>query len=502
MNQLLILTEAGQSIGYGHYMRCSALQNEAENQGIPTKMILYVKGDEKFDVEGKVCNWLDTHELNKELETEKQFDTVLIDSYLADEKMYVFLKTKFEKVIVIDDYNRIKYDADLIINPNVFFEQIDYSNQKATCIGGKEFVLLRSIFTSLKNNTTDKTADKIENHSQNSKNGETILITIGGTDFRNLLPQLVEYCLNQNLQQIQVICPQENQRKELETIFPKNEKIEFLGKQSAKEMYDLYQKNDSIISACGQTLHELASQGKPTIGICLAIDQVPNQKYYLEKKFLLENINWNDTNLEEKISSQINTFQNSNLKQIIQNYAPSLVGKNGLEKCITAIFPKSLLTFRIAQLEDAKTYFEWANDEAVRANAFDSEPIIWENHLAWFENKVNSNSLLLLFFLEKSTIPIGQVRIDWNSETTNKNNEKEGWIDYSVCKNHRGKKLATQMLIQTTQLLDKQPISISLKGIVKKENLPSQKAFLRANFTHIDSPNVNDFDCVIFQYGK
>lgn len=497
MNQLLILTEAGESIGYGHYMRCSALQKEAQNQGITTKMILYVKGNEKFDVDGNIYNWLETSKLDTQ--TQKQFDSVLVDSYLANEKIYQLLKTKFKKVIVIDDYNRIKYDADLIINPNVFFEQIDYSNQKAKCIGGKEFVLLRPIFIASKNKIAEK---KEKNSIQDTENIENILITIGGTDFRNLLPQLIQICLNQKLKQIQVICPQENQRKELENQFLKKEKVkslDILGKQSAQEMYNLYQQNDVVISACGQTLHELASQGKQTIGICLAIDQIPNQKYYIEKQFLLENINWNDKDLETKIRSQITTFQSTPLKKLIQNYAPSLVGKNGTKKCIKVIFPQQNLTFRTAQLNDAKLYFEWANDEAVRTNAFNSEPIIWENHLAWFKNRINSNSLLLLFFLEKSNIPIGQVRIDWN---TDKTEENIGWVDYSVGKNYRGQKLATQMLIQTTQLLNKQPISISLKGIVKKENIPSQKAFLRADFTHIDSQNVNDFDCLIFQYRK
>ena len=56
------------------------------------------------------------------------------------------------------------------------------------------------------------------------------------------------------------------------------------------------------------------------------------------------------------------------------------------------------------------------------------------------------------------------------------------------------------MLIDTTKLLKKQTISILLQGIVKKENIASQKAFLRANFEHIDSQNVNDFQCLIFQY--
>lgn len=489
MNKLLILTEAGKSIGYGHYMRCSALQKEAKKQGLKTKMLLHVNGSESFEVEGEIYNWLEDKILKINI-LSKEFDIVLIDSYLANENIYSDLKQNFKKVVVIDDYNRIDYDADLIINPNVFFEQIDYTNQKAKCIGGKEFVLLRPIFISSKEHENRQTTDK---------NIDNLLITIGGTDFRNLLPKLIKVCLNQNLKKVQVICPQENERKELEKKFLRNENIEILGKQSAEEMHELYLKNNLVISACGQTLHELASLGKPTIGICLAIDQVPNQKYYLEKSFLLENINWDDINIATKISSQITNFQNLDLKRVIQNYAPTLIGKNGVNKCIEAIFSNQTLTFRTAQLQDAKIYFEWANDEAVRENAFNSEPIVWENHLAWFESKIASSSLLLLFFLESSNTPIGQVRVDWNTDTQDRE-EKNGWIDYSVSKNYRGKKLATKMLIHTVKLLQKQPTSISLKGIVKQENMASQKAFLRANFEHIDSQNVNNFECQVFQY--
>ncbi|WP_375560711.1 GNAT family N-acetyltransferase [Bernardetia sp. OM2101] len=501
MNKLLILTEAGESIGYGHYMRCLALQKEAQNQSISTKMILHVKGNEKFDVNGKIYNWLDKSELNIKIDAEikNQFDTILVDSYLADEEIYRFLKTKFKKVIVIDDYNRINYDADLIINPNVFFEQIDYSNQKAKCIGGKKFVLLHSIFTSLEN----KTQENDNTQNQNPQPVENILITLGGTDFRDLLPQLILICLNQNLKKIQVICPQDTQREELENKFLEKIKIKnltILGKQSTQEMYNLYQKNDIIISACGQTLHELASQGKPTIGICLTIDQVPNQKYYLDKHFLLENINWNDKALEEKISSQLNTFQNSHLQKIIQNYAPSLVGLNGVKICMDSIFPNQLLTFRTAQLKDAQIYFEWANDELSREYAFNNEPIKWENHLVWFKNKINSNSLLFIFFLENSNDAIGQTRIEWDTQTINETEKTIGWLDNSVSKNHRGKKLATQMLIQIIQLLEKLPISITLKGIIKKENLASQKSLLGANFIHTETQTINNSDCVILQY--
>jgi len=40
-----------------------------------------------------------------------------------------------------------------------------------------------------------------------------------------------------------------------------------------------------------------------------------------------------------------------------------------------------------AASKDAELIYNWANDPEVRNNAVNNEPIIYENHLEWFNKK-------------------------------------------------------------------------------------------------------------------
>ena len=65
-------------------------------------------------------------------------------------------------------------------------------------------------------------------------------------------------------------------------------------------------ESDIAISACGQTLYELARVGVPTIGICAAENQLQNIEGWRKSGFL-EYIGWhNDENLPERILEAIN----------------------------------------------------------------------------------------------------------------------------------------------------------------------------------------------------
>ncbi|WP_051203355.1 hypothetical protein [Hugenholtzia roseola] len=314
MKKLLIITEAGKGIGLGHYTRCSAIQQEALKNKIDALMLLYLRENSEFSIKGEVFNWLENIEKIKEYAS---YGYVLVDSYLATSLHFDFLNQHFKKVFVIDDYNRIEYRADLIINPNVFFQKKSYKNQNV--IGGKELVILRESF-------------KRENPIKPKENMNRLLITIGGSDFRNLLPTLLEVALQTTIPEIFIIDPE---AKLFSKDLPK--RVHLLAKQTEQEMFDNYQKADIVISACGQTLHELASMSKPTVGICLDIDQEPNQVYYFNQSFLLKKIEWNNTDLSEKILQNISFLEPFYVRNLIYHYAPTLVSKKGTERLLTLL---------------------------------------------------------------------------------------------------------------------------------------------------------------------
>lgn len=127
-----------------------------------------------------------------------------------------------------------------------------------------------------------------------------------------------------------------------------------------------------------------------------------------------------------------------------------------------------------ANENDCDLIFQWANEELVRKNSFNSNKIKYEEHVKWFKNKLGSADCYLYIFYLDGT-PAGQARLDVEN--------KVGLISYSLDKNYRGKALALEMLNLLEQKICESNIDIgSLIGYVKTDNLASQKIFERLNY--------------------
>lgn len=65
---------------------------------------------------------------------------------------------------------------------------------------------------------------------------------------------------------------------------------------------------------------------------------------------------------------------------------------------------------RKATPEDMKMLFDWANDEDVRRNSFNSNKITWEEHKVWFERLMKDENQYQ-YILMVDDIPAGQIRL-------------------------------------------------------------------------------------------
>jgi len=274
--KVLFLNESGVGIGLGHVTRTNALSSFLVSQGFETAMRTYEcsrQGEEPGD-------WLSTTQWQ-----DTNADCVIIDSYLASVEHYRAIRAVFPRVVAIDDFNRISYPVDLVINPNVFFLELDYSNQKARTIGGIDYIILRESFRKCK---------------ERGGSGSGVLLTLGGSDFRGLLPRLAG--LADRLPALTIVCPESGLFEDLRSRFPG---VRVLGRLTEEQMLEEYLAAAVVISGCGQSLHELAYLGVNTTGICLAPDQVLNRAYYLSSGFLNQSVDWDDSNLEDKILGSV-----------------------------------------------------------------------------------------------------------------------------------------------------------------------------------------------------
>lgn len=134
------------------------------------------------------------------------------------------------------------------------------------------------------------------------------------------------------------------------------------------------------------------------------------------------------------------------------------------------------LTVRKANLEDTELYFEWANDEEVRNQSFNSNLIDWINHQKWFNEKIKNENCLLFVFEINNEETVGQVRLEKNDKTNS------CIIGVSISQNFRGKKLASQLISKASTLFFEENPSYTIYAYIKRENFASVKSFEQAGF--------------------
>lgn len=127
------------------------------------------------------------------------------------------------------------------------------------------------------------------------------------------------------------------------------------------------------------------------------------------------------------------------------------------------------IRLRPARISDMDLIFQWANDDECRKNSFHIEKIDYEDHVKWFQSKLNTKQCDM-FIVCRGEMPIGQIRLDYEG--------KKAIISYSVAKEERRKGYGKIMLQLLEQEVKNQPTKIdTLEGLVKEQNIASQKKF-------------------------
>lgn len=138
---------------------------------------------------------------------------------------------------------------------------------------------------------------------------------------------------------------------------------------------------------------------------------------------------------------------------------------------------KTQVAFKIrtAAPEDCRLLWEWANDPAVRAGAFSSDPIPWERHLDWFKGKQADPNCTLYILMDGQGHPLGQVRFDRQPDGSAE-------TDISIARDYRGRGMGTQALGLACESFRESGKARRIVAFIKPENAPSLKAFEKAGF--------------------
>jgi RimJ/RimL family protein N-acetyltransferase len=135
-----------------------------------------------------------------------------------------------------------------------------------------------------------------------------------------------------------------------------------------------------------------------------------------------------------------------------------------------------LTRLRPAVADDARLLWEWANDPQVRASAFNSEPIGWDGHLAWFTRKLRDEGCMILLALSEADAPVGQIRFDRAADGSVE-------IDVSVAPEQRGQGLGSELIrVGVREYLDRTGAT-HVDAWIKASNFASRRAFESAGFS-------------------
>lgn len=285
MANLLILTDGGGDIGFGHVVRCIAIKN-AWSSG-SARLLVQMEGDALAFNDTEPFDWLNSSEKLRDYAAENL--VLLVDSYRPDEDYFRLLRKIFSFIVVFDDYNRISYPVDLVICPAVYGNLIDYSNQIAKTVGGAEYVILRPDILA---------ARKLETR----QSIESVLVTFGGSPLNETLYQQVIDILEGNGYQAKVVAGNDLLAKKLRT---NNSQI--FGRLDTLMMAELMTSVDVAISGAGQTLNELAWLGIPAFSVKTGEDQHGNWDFYKRNNLSVASVLPNDHNFEYTI---VNTLKN------------------------------------------------------------------------------------------------------------------------------------------------------------------------------------------------
>lgn len=473
---LIIRADASPQMGTGHVMRCLALAEPWLASG--SKVVLashqlppaLAERAEKAGIvlqpiADKAGSLVDaSHTIS--LAAQHRNAWLVVDGYHFGDAYQQALKQARLQVLLVDDFGRAAhYYAYYVLNQNLGATPAWYPRRDSTThlLLGTRYVQLRGEF--LKQDKDVNTGWEVPNQ---------VLVTLGGSDPDNVTGKIIDI-LNE-IPSINVTVVIGGSNPHWNSLLSKAQQsasnIHLV--QNASNMPELMAQTDLAIAAGGTTAWEFAYMGVPMLTIVLADNQRSNGEQ-LETAGVAVNLGWHEDLAPENLAKQVvELMKDWQRLDAMSAKARQLVDGLGSFRVWLRLNETSL-TLRPATPDDAKLIFDWANDAGVRAVSFSSEPIVWENHLGWFNAKLSDSHYRIWVATDTEGTPLGQVRFQLEGSAAT--------ISISLDAAQRGKNRGS-LLIWTAsrQLFHELPALTEIHAYIKPDNSASIRAFEKAEF--------------------
>lgn len=483
MGTLVIRTDASARIGTGHIIRCLALAQAWQREGgqavflsrcvsnalrkrITAEGFDFISLDKShpdpFDIDFTLAEVDRLKNRNMELKT-----WIVVDGYHFDADYQKIIKEAGNKLLWIDDYGHAShYYADLILNQNISADEAFYAHREpyTRLLLGARYALLRREFKSWQG-----WKRKIPSIARK------VLVTMGGGDPNNVTRKVLQALKNIDMPILEVRI----------VIGPANPNLELLKKEMAGEpslqilnniadMSELMAWADIAVTAGGSTSWELAYMGLPRLILMMAENQRRNAEA-LDRENIGINLGWYQDVSVEKITSQCkDLMMNSEIRSLMSQRGRNLVdGRGGQRLC--NIIAGETLTLRPVLPEDCERVWKWANENSVRTVSFSDAIIPWEEHVRWFEERINRPYFYIV--LNQDDRPVGQIRFDQK--------QGETFISVMIDSHFRNRGYGAALIRLGCEKVFFSSDIMAIHAYMKLDNEASRMAFVKAGFKEL-----------------
>lgn len=364
---VVIRADANSKIGMGHVMRCLSVADALVKRG---EEVLFVTADDTpvplltkkgipyrvlhtdyADMEAELPElWNALSELPQgpgvpEAALPQRNTFILVDSYYVTEKYLAALKKRIT-TIYMDDIYAFSYPVDMLINYNIYGEEMGYEKDAAFAdtklLLGTEYVPLREEFSAGAGYVQSRKVLSLGAANVTPAADGGILITTGGSDSFNLAGQLLMEAMKYDAlkeKEYHVVSGSLNPHiGELQALAEKHENIHI--HCNVTNMAELMAESEVALSAGGSTLYELCAMGVPVIAFSFAENQERLVQTFVKRGIAQYGGNYRtDGNkmIQNTIAGLETLLENENLRAEYRKKARTLVDGKGADRIAEAI---------------------------------------------------------------------------------------------------------------------------------------------------------------------
>jgi len=326
--RIAFVVSGGRISGLGHVQRCTALASALTIHGFTCMFV--VEGDDSAATEARAAGFgaklaEQTDICDEVRRTAAQ--VVVVDSYQLHDAQLRSLAKVCPRIVVIDDLADRQLPVSIVVNGAVGARRELYGDSGvARYLLGPAYVLLRPEF-----------AEPVRRSERPQV--ERVLVTVGGSDARNITPRLVDWVIEE--------LPDAAVDVVVGPFFtnpsPVSDNAGRVGRRlslvrNPRQIREFMLAADIAVCAGGQTTYELAATGTPALGIQLA----PNQRFNLEGLSKAGTLRWvgevNDPELAVALRTALRDLANRPLDRAAMTSAGTrAVDGHGCQRVAEAI---------------------------------------------------------------------------------------------------------------------------------------------------------------------